>query len=240
MNSNINSTSNILYNIINYEESYVIFNYFILIIFFLFVFSNIDFKISTFIGLIFCSIIIYYFYTYRSVNYLYDIEKKKEKFNKLSTIDKTLESYPEVVDIFFYIEDLRQYNMPQFNKIQSLSEQFFKLYEACNVDYSLINIYYATMVDLKVLILSSLNTFIINTISHKITDKLLIVKQKLELKLNNYLNELFIIQQKNLYYNGYNNSTYNIDKSNVLPSNFLDPIEYNKFSNLNNNNFIYD
>jgi Ca2+/Na+ antiporter len=240
MNSNINSTSNILYNIINYEESYIIFNYFILIIFFLFIFSNIDFKVSTFIGLIFCSIIIYYFYTYRSVNYLYNVEKNKEKFNKLSTIDKTLESYPEIVDIFFYIEDLRQFNIPQFNKIQSLSEQFFKLYEACNVDYSLINIYYSTMIDLKVLILSSLNTFIINTISHKITDKLLIVKQKLELKLNNYLNELFIIQEKNLYYNGYNNSTYVINKSNILPSNFLDPIEYNKFSNLNNNNFIYD
>jgi Ca2+/Na+ antiporter len=240
MNSNINSTPNILYNIINYEESNIIFNYFILIIIFLFIFSNIDFKVSTFIGLIFCSIIIYYFYTYRSVNYIYEIEKKKEKFNKLSTIDKTLESYPDVVDIFYYIEDLRKFNMPQFDKIQSLTEQFFKLYEACNVDYSLINIYYQTMIDIKVLILSSLNTFIINTFNHKITDKLLLVKKNIELKLNNYLSDLFIIQEKNLYYNGYNNNTYIIDKSNVLPSNFLNPITYNQFSNLNNNNFIYD
>lgn len=240
MNSNINSTPNILYNIINYEESNIIFNYFILIIIFLFIFSNIDFKVSTFIGLIFCSIIIYYFYTYRSVNYIYEIEKKKEKFNKLSTIDKTLEPYPEIVDIFFYIEDLRQFNMPQFNRIQLLTEQFFKLYEASNVDYNLIDTYYPTMIDLKLLILSSLNTFTINTFNSKITDKLLLVKKNIELKLNNYLTELSIIQEKKLYYNGYNNNTYIIDNSNVLASNFLDPITYNKFSNLTNNNFIYD
>ena len=159
---------------------------------------------------------------------------------RLSTINNTLESYPEIVDIFFYIEDLRKYNMPQFDKIQSLTQQFFNLYEASNVDYSLINTYYSTMVDLKVLILSSLNTFIINTLNHKITDKLLLVKKNLELKLNNYLSDLSIIQQKNLYYNGYNNNTYLIDKTNVLPSNFLDPVKYDKFSNLNNNNFIYD
>jgi Ca2+/Na+ antiporter len=240
MNSNINSTSNILYNIINYEESYIIFNYFILIIIFLFIFSNIDFKVSTFIGLIFCSIIIYYFNTYRSVNFTYDTVKKKEKFDKLSTTYNIIESYPEIVDILFYIEDLRQYNMPQFDKIQSLIEQFLKLYEACNVDYSLVNTFYPTLIDLKVLILSSLNTFIINTFNHKITDKLLLVKKNLELKLNKHLDELVVIQEKNLYYNGYNNNTYMIDKSNILPSNFLDPIEYNKFSNLNNNNFIYD
>jgi Ca2+/Na+ antiporter len=240
MNSNINSTSNILYNIINHEESYIIFNYFVLIIIFLFIFSNIDFKVSTFIGLIFCSIIIYYFNTYRSVNFTYNTEKKKEKFKKLSTTYNIIESYPEIVDILFYIEDLRQYNMPQFNKIQSLIEQFLKLYEACNVDYSLVNTFYPTLIDLKVLILSSLNTFIINTFNYKITDKLLLVKKNLQLKLNKYLDELVVIQEKNLYYNGYNNNTYMIDKSNILPSNFLDPIEYNKFSNLNNNNFIYD
>jgi len=240
MESNINSTPNILYNIINYEESYIVFNYCILIVIFLFIFSNIDFKSSTFIGLIFCSIIIYYFNTYRSVNYSYDKEEKKEKFDRLWTTNDTLEKYPEIVDVFFYIEDLKQYNMPQFYKIQSLTEQFFKLYEACNVDYSLVNVYYQTMIDLKVLILSSLNTFIINTFNHKITDKLLLVKKNLQLKLNKYLNDLAIIQEKNLYYNGYNNSTYVIDKSNILPSNFLDPIVDNKFSNLNNNNFIYD
>jgi hypothetical protein len=240
MDSNINSTPNILYNIINYEESYIVFNYCILIVIFLFIFSNIDFKSSTFIGLIFCSIIIYYFNTYRSVNYSYDKEVKKEKFERLWSKNDTLEKYPEVVDIFFYIEDLKQYNMPQFYKIQSLTEQFFKLYEACNVDYSLVNVYYQTMIDLKVLILSSLNTFIINTLNHKITDKLLLVKKNLQLKLNKYLNDLAIIQEKNLYYNGYNNSTYVINKSSILPSNFLDPITDNKFSNLNNNNFIYD
>jgi multisubunit Na+/H+ antiporter MnhB subunit len=79
MESNNNSSSNILYDIINNEEPQVIFNYFVLIIIFLFIFSNIDFKVSTFIGLIFCSIIIYYFNTYRSLNHTYGIEKKKRK-----------------------------------------------------------------------------------------------------------------------------------------------------------------
>jgi len=240
MNSNINSTPNILYNIINYEEPRIIFNYFILIIIFIFIFSNINFNISIFIGLIFCSIVIYYFYTDRTTNYTYNAEKKKEKFNSLFTTNDTLEKYPEIVDSLFYIEDLKKYNIPEFNLLQSLSEQFFNLYEACKIDYSLINVYYKTMVDLKILILNKINTLAINTFNNKITDKLLLVKKNLELKLNKYLNELTIIQEKNLYYNGYNNNTILIDKSNVLPSNFLDPITFNKFSNINNNNFIYD
>jgi len=240
MNSNINSTPNILYNIINFEQSNIVFNYFILFIIFIFIFSNIDFNINILIGILFCSVIVYYFYTERSQNFIYDNEKKKDKFDSLYTVNKTLEKYPEIVDILFYIEDLKQYNIPQFNSLQDLCEQFFKLYESCNVDYNLINIYYTTMVDLKVLILSNLNTFIINTFNSKITDKLLLTKKNIEDKLNNYLNNLYIIQQKNLYYNGYNYNTFVIDKSSVLPSNYLDPINDNKFSNISNNNFIYD
>ena len=54
------------------------------------------------------------------------------------------------------------------------------------------------MVDIKISIMNRINAFIFNTDSYQYTEKMFRAKQEAEKILNNLLNELVLIQKKNL------------------------------------------
>ena len=60
----LDKTPNIIYNIFNFEEPNVVFLYGVLMLIFMIIFSKIDINYGMLIGLLFFSIVVYYFYTF--------------------------------------------------------------------------------------------------------------------------------------------------------------------------------
>ena len=227
-------TNNLLYNIINFNEPQNIFFYGIIIVIGIFIFSNITINYNILIGLIFCSIIIYYQYTYFKYNILTRDKIDKEKFDQLYSQNQILRKYSDIVDFLFYYQNLKSNNIQQFQELINAFENFVKIYEYCLIDNTLIFKFYSTLVSQKIYIMTIINSFIFS--KREIGYENIIIRQKIECEklLNNYLNILAIMYKKKIYYDGYSNSSNNVTISNVLPFNILYDTDY-KYGNLQYN-----
>ena len=219
----ISKTDNILYNIINFEEPQQIFIYFIYLIIFLFVFTNIDFSITLFIGIIFFSILIYYFYTNRNKNYIDSEQKLNAKYETFKTDNNiSIKEYPDIVDFIFYLSTFKKYNINTFNDIVNLLENFVFLYNSINIDKTLANSLFKSMKIIKFYIIDKIETFNFTTTNNILTEQTTKNRKRVEELLDGYLDKVLLIYKKNLYYNGYNNQTIIIDSGNVIEYNLLE------------------
>lgn len=217
----IDKTPSVIYNILNFEEPNIVFQYGILLVIFIIIFSRININYSIIIGLLFYCIIVYYFYTDRNLNNIYATEKYKDKFQTLQRPTNVLKDYPRVVDFLFYIQDMRKYSLNTYDQITRLFKEFCILYKSCNTDYNLIDRLYQKMVEIKIDIMNKINAFNYNTVSNQYSKKMFESKQQAEKILNDLLDELVLIQKKKIYYNGYNHETKILDTSGVLPYNIV-------------------
>lgn len=233
-------TDNILYNVINTQDPAQLFMYGLVVVIVVFISTKISFNSNILIGLVFCSLIIYYLYTYRKYNIITNKEKFDLKYKNLYTNKNILQKYPKIVDFLFYLENFKYLSVSNYNNIIDSFENFCKMYEYCLIDNNLINTYYQTLIDQKDIILNQINNF--NFISKNSTyeNVLILQRNSAENVLNELLNNLVILFKKNIYYNGYNNGTINIDYSNVLPYNILYKTNYNKnFDEYNISNLTF-
>lgn len=219
-------TDNVLYNVINSQDPQQIFLYASIIVIAIFISTKISYNTNILIGLVFCSLIILYLYTYRKYNILTDEEKFTSKFNSIDPTKNILIKYPKIIDFLFYFENFKHKNINGYNEIIRLFEEFCKIYEYCLIDYSFISSNYQKLIDYKIKILSSINSFIFIYSNANYDDILLKQKISAEKILNELLNNLVIFNKKKLYYDGYNNGTINIDYSNILPYNILNEPNY--------------
>jgi len=215
-----------LYNIINFEEPKQIFLYFVIFVIFLFIFSNINFSISIFIGLIFFAILLFYLHTDRNKNFI-DSEKKLDtKFqtfkqnNITETSNKNLINYPDIVDFIFYLSTLKNYNPNVFQDIINLFNQFIDLYDSINIDKSLASSLFKNMTNIKIKIINNIESFLFTTNNNLFTKQINKYKIKGEKLLNKYLDKILLINKKYNYYNGYNINTNIITNNNILEYNF--------------------
>jgi hypothetical protein len=232
--SESDETNNLLYNIINFNEPKNIFLYGIIIIIGIWIFSNITCNYNILIGLIFCSLIIYYQYTYFKYNILTRDKINKEKFDQLYSKNEILSKYIDIVDFLFYFENFKSYDIQQYNSLTNAFENFIKMYEYCLIDNTLIFKFFTTLTAIKINILSIINTFIFSTQNVKLENIIILQKIEAEKLLNEYLNTLVILYKKKIYYTGYNNTSNNISSSNILPFNILYESDY-KYGNLQYN-----
>ena len=221
-------TDNLLYNVINSQDPQQIFLYGMIIVIITFISTKIIYNSNVLIGLVFCSLIIYYLYTYRKYNITTDKEKFNKKFNSLYTSNNILVKYPKIVDFLFYLENFKYFSIQQYNNIISLFENFTKIYEYCLLDYNMIFTSYQKLVDIKISILNEINN--LNFIYKNVEYENVLIKQKISAEkiIDELLNNLVILYKKKIYYDGYNNGTINIDYSNILAYNILDEPNYNK------------
>lgn len=227
-------TENLLYNIINSNEPKNIFMYSVIIIIGIYISINITFNYNIFIGLIFCSLIIYYFYTWDKYNYLSRSSIDKEKFNLLFTKNQILQKYPYIVDFLYYFENFKSNNLQQYENLIIAFENFVKIYEYCILDNTLITKFYSTLNAQKLYIMNIINIFIF-TQNRLDYDKIILAQQlQAEKILNKFLNVLVVLNKKKIYYDGYNNNTNIIDTSNILPYNIFYDTN-SKYSNLQYN-----
>ena len=242
-NTNINTnteTDNILYNIINTGDPKYIFMYGIIIIIFIFISTKISYNYNILIGLIFCSLIIYYLYTFRKYNILTQTQINNEKFNLLYSKNQILSKYPKIVDFLFYMEGLKSNNIQEFENLILAFEKYCKLYEYCLIDYNLIFTSYNNLIDQKIKILNIINSFIFTT--PQIEYEKILIKQKISAEnlLDELLNNLFLLYKKKIYYDGYNRNSNIISKSNVLPYNILYESNYREhYDKYNISNLIF-
>ena len=113
-----------IYNIIQDGEPQYIFNYFALLIIFIFVFSHININYNILVGLIFCSILIYYLYTYTENNVLATNEIKKEKFDSIYPTRNILKKYDKIIDLLYYMQSYKRNNIYKFNTLIEYFENF--------------------------------------------------------------------------------------------------------------------
>ena len=212
-----------LYNIINFEEPQQIFIYFVILVIFLFIFSNIDFSISLFIGLIFFSILLYYLYTHRNKNFI-DFEKKLdtkfETFKETNFTKNNLKNYPDIIDFIFYLSTFKNFNPNVFQDIINLFNRFIDLYDSVIIDKSLASTLFKNMTSIKVQIINNIESFLFTTNNKAYTKQITksrIIGEKL---LNKYLDKILLINKKYNYYNGYNINTNIITNNNILEYNF--------------------
>jgi len=208
------SDNNLLYNILNKETNGVLFFYGVFLVIIILIFTNIDFSLSLFIGIIFYFIIISYNNAYNINNKITEEYKIEEKSKSIG-IDK---NKPDILDFLFYLKSYEQFSKEIFNNIVILCKNFIELYNDCIINKKLINNYYVSLENLKIKILFSLESFNLNG-----TDLKELRENKLEIEkiLNVYLENLLLLNKKDIYYNGYDVNTKILSSSNIL--------EYNRF-----------
>lgn len=239
INTNI-ETDNIVYNVINSNSPTVVFFYITIIIIATFISTKLNYNTNILIGLVFASIIIYYFYTYRKYRILSETQIQKEKFNQLYSKNNILEKYPKIVDFLFFIENFKSENIQEYLRLVEKFEEFCKLYEFCLLDYNLISTNYSTLVDQKIKILNNINCFIFSTDYIELEN--ILIKQRISAEkiLDELLNNLVKLEKKNIYYDGYNVKTQKISDSNVLAYNILYDVNYRtKYDQFNMANLTF-
>ena len=242
-NTNIDTnieTDNILYNIINTYDPQYIFMYGVIIVIITFISTKISYNSNILIGLIFCSLIIYYLYTFKKYNILTRTQINNEKFNLLYSKNQILYKYPKIVDFLFYMENFKSNNIQEFERVVKSFENFCKLYEYCLIDYNLIFTSYRSLIDQKITILNIINNLIFTTIP--IEYEKILIKQKIaaEKLMDDLLNNLVLLYKKKIYYDGYNNNSFLIPSSNILPYNILNNLDYKEHNdNYNVANLIF-
>ena len=191
------------------------------LIIFLFIASKLNFSLSLLISLIFYTIIVYYFYTYRNQNYLYETEKNNEKFQNINTNSNQLKNFPKIVDLLYFFEDFKKYNIDEYKQIVNLLTQFSTMYDSCKTDYNLIDSLFSNMLYIRIKILYKMNSFIFNTYGTQYSNIIIDTKDKTKLILSEMLDELVLLHKKKIYYNGYNINTSVLDTSSIRPYNIL-------------------
>jgi hypothetical protein len=218
-NNNSDIYSNLIYNIIEKSRPDILFNYFIIIVIFIFLSNQINVTQNVLIGILVASIIIHYLYTNRENNSISKLKEIKEKFKLINTEKLILKNHMKFVNIIFYISDIKKLNIQIFESLISQIESFCTTFESCITDFKLISLLYPIMNQLKIDILISVNSLIYTINNWQYEKKIIRVRKKLEEILNEYIGIILKDNNKNIYYNGYNNGTKIIDNTNILPSN---------------------
>lgn len=218
MDKNINNIENssFIYNIINSQSNFTLFFFSVLFVITILVFSSIEITFTLFVGLIIYVLFIKYYSTINDKKNINEEEKFKIKKNKYDISD----NHPEIIDFLFNIEDLKQFSFILFNELKILIINFVNTYDDCINDYTLVNDYYNTLVNLKLKILITIENFNINGAPK---DIVINNKQMIENILNKYLDNLKLLNDKNNYYNGFDLYAKEIeDNNNIKASNLFD------------------
>lgn len=228
--------NNLVYNIITNSRPDVLFNYFVIIIVVIFFSNQVNVGTSVIIGILVATIIIHFLYTYRENFYVSKLKERDEKFRLINTKKSVLRNYIKFVNIIFYISDIKNLNIRSFNILVSQIESFCNTFESCMTDFKLIPNLHSELNQLKINIMVTTNSLIYSNNNFKYKNKLRRVRNKLEEILNEYLEIIVKNNEKNIYYNGYNNGTKLIQSTNIIPANSFYSHDFNlgmgKFSDV--------
>jgi hypothetical protein len=236
MNDDIKN--NLVFNIINNSKPNILFNYSIIIVALVLIFNSINLYQNATIGIFVSLTVIYYFYTFRSINDISTEKKINEKYDLINTRSSVLEKHIKFTNILFYMDDFKYLNIPLFNILTSQIESFCNTFESCMTNFKLIDTMYSTLIQLKLNIMASINNLSFLSGNFVMQEKINRIRNELENVLNKYLKIIVGNYKKNIYYNGYNKNSKLIDDSNVLALNSFEVHDY-KINNFNYSNLQF-
>jgi hypothetical protein len=221
---------NNLYNTISKLDSKSTFNYFIIIIIFLFITNNMKIKLNHVVGLLLGTIFVLFKYQ-NNMNNLN--QKDNQIIEKIKIIDNNnknrkdigkIKDYQEIVDFLFSINEFYKLNQETFEDLIDNLNNFLLIYENIKIDNINYTEKYIISENIKNNIMNILHSFIYSIGNHyELVNKLNYSCNVLNKILNKYLEELYDICQKKLIIYGYNINTkqlyngpkkYNIEENN--------------------------
>ena len=202
-----------VYNILKNETSKNLFYFGVLLFIVIFISNKYTITINLFIILILYYTIINIFYTYNQEN----------KINKNKELEIKNKEFPEIKsesikDLLFYLKTLKEFSKLNYEKLIILFINFDILYNNCITDNNLINSNYSILYDLKLNIINLLNSYKLNGYILDNLDDIVVSTNNI---LNKYLSNLNNINDKYLYYNGYNIDTKKLNNTKVSAYNLL-------------------
>lgn len=212
---------------INNTDVVTLFWYTVILIGTIYAFSRIDIKLSVVYGTFIVLIVLYFLNTeyVNTKNTINDILKIKND----SILPKTerLVNYNDIVNFLFSIQDFYIYNPQAYEDMVQSLDIFFMFYEEVINNNELAGEHYDILNDKRRLALNSLQSLIYNFPVHVgYTHKLNKSVDILNAILQTYLNNVRLINDNNIYKNGYNMTTKLITNDTVVP--------YNTFSKKEN------
>lgn len=112
------STNNLLYDIITQSEPNILFNYSILLIIAILLFSNLNLTINFIVAIFVGFIIINYLYTHKTIYDTSILTEKKEKFDMINTTNEILKNHDKFTNVLFYIEDFEYLNISLYDTLK--------------------------------------------------------------------------------------------------------------------------
>jgi hypothetical protein len=170
------------------------------------------------LGIIIIGLIIYYYFFYKE-------QKLQNKYKdviypKISN-ELNKEEHKKITKLLFKIQLFYDYNPPAFEEMKEQIEDFIILYKGVKVDYKYSGVFYDLMVDKKSLILNNLRSIGIKLPIEYLGYKSL---DDFELILNEYLDEVYELNNEFIYDQGMNRYTKILDPKNLAVNRFTEDI----------------
>lgn len=200
------------------------FKYMCIIIAMISLFKTKTVGLNVVVGLAFAVLIVSYIHE-KDVqsNQLKDTEKET-KVKAIKPEPKNFKDKDDIINFFFSVQDLYQYNPQAYEECVDNVRAFFKLYNTVFIGTEFCDDYFIIAKSKKNNALNCFHSLIFKLPQHAvITDKFNRAHKRLETLLTKYLNELFDKCDQNLITNG-----YSINKRSIN----LGPTEYNVYSDI--------
>jgi hypothetical protein len=211
---------------INNTDNVTLFWYAIIFIGTVYAFSRTDIKLNVVYGTFIVLIILYilndeYTNTKKTIN---DILKVK-KDSILPQVDR-IGNYDDVVNFLFSIQDFYIYNAQAYEDMVQSIDEFFIFYEEVLNNNELAGEHYDVLNDKRRYSLNSLQSMIYNFPANvDYIKKLNKSINILDTLLQKYLNNVKLINDNNIYQNGYHMTTKLITNDNIVPYNTFNKTE---------------
>lgn len=195
-----------------------IFTYVVILILAIVLFKRFSIGLNVIFGLFIGYVIVQYLFDKKkyseNVNQIYD-EIKKQSIQP-RPIKAT--NYPDITNFLFSVQDLYKYNQQTYEEVVDAIDDFLYLYEEASKLNELAGINYGIMDQKKIYAMNCLHSLIYELpASKQYTAKLNESFDILEKLLNNYLEEIYEINNRIILANGYDNETIIINKNELKP-----------------------
>jgi hypothetical protein len=182
-------------------------------------FKNLNITLGTFLGFLIAVIICVFIYLYDKKNISTKERIHQTKVENIKPKPNRIQNYDDLTDFIFSIQDFYIYNPQAFIEIVNSLDTFLNIYENVIIDENLAGDFFSIADEYKTKSLNALQSIIITLPSSKeLTKKFNQSLKNYEELINNYLYQIYEINQNLIKKNGYFNNTKLFD-INIEPYN---------------------
>jgi hypothetical protein len=207
------------------------FNYCVIIVIFLAIFSRLHIGLNIVFGLVLAVLLVMYFKSKKTEENNKIEQDQNTKVNMIKPASKIISKYPEFNDFLYSIQEFYGFSPPNYENMVDSIEDFIILYENGLFVQENAGIYYELAEKKKSDALNALHSIIFSiTATEKkyYVDKISDACDQLSFMLSSYLYELYQINDRYIMKNGYNiNTKVNLKESDPKPSNFFLDLDEN-------------